>query len=230
MSDSLPVEGKIVDWPAIRMLLKPGTQIDVQLSEVEMPLPYIVLMALDIPLIFCRLDDSVILPEFEFAESQMVFIPTARDLCSLRVAIKEWAEGGRYLALAPVGNAEFLRRRRSIRIKTWEDINYRVQFEGKSNIYKGVAVEDIGRGGIGLLVYAAGPVHEGVHTKVRINLPGISDQVSAIGVVSHCLAQENLPRMYRVGIRFTRISPRDQQAIAMYIDQARKTEKSKPRA
>lgn len=226
---SLMSEGNLIDWPAIRMILKPGIQIDVQLNEIEPPLPYVVLMSLDIPIFFCRLVEGVEPPEFEIAESQMVFVPGIRDFCSLKVVIKDHAERGKYLALAPMANAEFLRRRRSIRVKTWEDISYRVQFEGKSNIYKGVAVEDIGRGGIGLLVYAAGPVQEGVEAKIRVNLPGVREQVLAGGIVSHCIAQENLPRMYRIGIRFTKISPRDQQTIAVYIDQARKVENTKQR-
>lgn len=228
MSNLLPIGDNLVDWPAIRALLKQGTLIDIQVSEVEPPLPYIVLMTLDAPVFFCRLAEDANLPEYEPAESQVVFIPTARDFCSLRVFIKGWSEQGGYIALAPAANAEFLRQRRSVRIKASEDINYRVQFEGKSSIYKGVSVEDIGRGGIGLLVYAASSIPEGVQATVKISIPRANGQVLATGVVSYCIEHGNAPRMYRIGIKFTKISPRDQQTIAMYIDQARKLEKHKP--
>lgn len=221
MNTALPLEIEKVDWQAIRAILKPGMKIDVQFNEFDAPIAYAVVMALDIPVFFCRRTEPNSVIGFELSESPMVFVPTTRDLCSLRVVVKEAALNGEYLALMPAENAKFLRRRRSIRIRTWENISYRVQFDGKSNIYKGVAVEDIGRGGVGLLVYAAGPVEEGAPAKIKINLPGETDQVSATGVVTHCVTQENAPRMYRVGIKFTTISPRDQQTIAMYMQQSR---------
>ena len=227
MGTTLPLEIEKIDWPAIRATLKSGTKIDVQFNQFDAPVAYVIVMALDIPVFFCRRVEANVTPKLELSENPMVYIPTTRDLCSLRVVVKESVLGAEYLALTPAENAKFLRRRRSVRIRTWENISYRVQFDGKSNIYKGVAVEDLGRGGIGLLVYAAGPVEQGVSAQIKINLPGESEQLAASGEVTHCIAQDNMPRMYRVGIKFVTISPRDQQTIAMYMEQTRLKDKSK---
>jgi hypothetical protein len=227
MGNTLPLEIERIDWPAIRATLKPGTKIDVQFNRFDAPVAYVVVMALDMPVFFCRRLEADVVGEHEVSESPMVYIPTTRDLCSLKVVVKESVLGAEYLALMPAENARFLRRRRSIRIRTWENINYRVQFDGKSNIYKGVAVEDLGRGGIGLLVYAAGPVETGASAQIKIDLPGVSEQLAASGEVTHCIAQEQMPRMYRVGIKFASISPRDQQTIAMYMERLRLKDKSK---
>ncbi|MCL6473112.1 MAG: PilZ domain-containing protein [Firmicutes bacterium] len=217
--DNLSATTSLVDWSSIKKMLEPGTQIDVQFGDSELPIAYAVIMALDSPIIFCRSIGAVDLSDIEQGATPTVFIPTARDLCSLRMIVRQLAENGVYLALSPAENASFLRRRRSIRIKTPENIGYRVQFDGRSNIYKGVAVQDISLGGIGLLVYAASPIDEGSQAKVEITLPRTEEQVSVIGVISHCISYGNLPRMYRVGIQFTRVSPRDKQIIAVYIDQ-----------
>ncbi len=217
--DNSPARSSSIDWPVIKRMLQSGTQIDVQFNETEQPISYAVVMTLESPMVFCLAIDKVDPSAIEKNASPMVFIPTVRDLCSLRMAIKGWAEGGRYLALSPLENVVFLRHRRSIRIKTPENISYRVQFEGRSNIYKGIAVQDISRGGLGLLVYAASPIQEDIQARLEITLPRSNKQISAIGSVSHCIPHGNLPRMYRIGIQFTRISPHDKQTIAMYIDQ-----------
>jgi c-di-GMP-binding flagellar brake protein YcgR len=210
-----------IAWVDIKRILHPGTHIDVQLGEADLPLPYTVVMVLDEPLVFCRAT-GVIDTLQQSPTSAMVFIPTARDLCLFKATIKKATDGGAYIALEPTSKAEFLRHRRSIRVKTKDDINYRVQFAGKSNIYKGIAVQDLGRGGIGLVVYAAGPIVERSRAEVRITLPGIPNNILAHGIVSHCIPFNDLPRTYRVGIQFTKISPTDQQLIALYIEQAYK--------
>lgn len=220
-------DNKLIDWPYIKKLLQPGVQVDVQFSDADAPLPYTVVMTLDTPLIFCRAVEDVELSFIEEGATPMMFIPASRDLCSLRVVVKQHAENGVYLALSPIASAQLLKRRRAIRIKSSEDISYRVRFEGKSNIYKGIAVQDIGRGGVGLLVYAACPIQEGIQATVEIVLPQANEKVSAVGLVSHCTPYGNLPRMYRIGIRFTTVSPQDKQAIAVYIDSTLKTGKSR---
>ena len=215
---NLPVEGNPVDWSAIRNILQPGMQIDVQFADAEAPINYTVVMVLDSQIIFCRLVDEERLPEVEGGETPMVFIPTLRDFYSARMLVEKSAENGRYIALSPSTNAQFLRRRRTIRIKAPENISYRIQFDGKSSIYKGIAVQDVGRGGIGLLVYAASPIQEGLRTQVEITIPKSNEQVAAVGKVSHCIPYGTQPRIFRIGIQFTTISPRDKQAISMYID------------
>lgn len=217
--NSSPSRNGSIDWPVIKRMLQSGTQIGVQFNETEQPISYVVVMALELPIVFCCAIGKVDPPGLEENPRPVVFIPTVRDLCSLRVTIKEWAEGGKYLALSPVENVAFLRRRRLIRIKAPENISYRVQFKGRSNIYKGIAVQDISRGGIGLLVYAASPIQEGIQAGVEIVLPRSNNQVSALGAVSYCVPYGGLPRMYRIGIQFTKVSPHDKQVIAMYIDQ-----------
>ncbi|NCO65153.1 PilZ domain-containing protein [Candidatus Aquicultor secundus] len=221
-----PNDAKLIDWPYIKKLLQPGTQVDVQFSDADEPLPYTVVMTLDTPLIFCRAIEDVRLPFVEEGATPMMFIPATRDLCSLRVVIKQQADNCAYLALSPIASAQILKRRRAIRIKSADDISYRVRFEGKSNIYKGIAVQDIGRGGVGLLVYAASPIQEGMQAEIEIVLPQASEKACATGSVSYCIQHGNLARMYRIGIRFTTISPRDKQMIAMYIDSSLKAEKS----
>jgi len=201
--------------------------VDVQFDESQPPLPYEVLMVLDVPIVVCRSMETTEPLEFEEGATPFVFIPGTRDFFSLRVTVKGAGEDGKYLALSPVSNAQFLRRRRMIRLKTPENIGYRVQFEGKSSIYKGIAVQDISRGGIGLLVYAASPIQEGSQAKIEISLSRGSEQISALGAVTHCEPHGNLPRMYRVGLQFTLISPRDKQLVAMYIDQLLKSEATK---
>lgn len=221
MSNRLSKNNSIT-WADIKRVLQPGMLIDVQFHEADMPLQYHVLMLLEEALIFCRSAEEVGLSALDGAVSAMVFIPTARDLCVFKVSIKQMAENGMYLALTPTTTPEFLRHRRSVRVKTHDDISYRVQFDGKSNIYKGIAVQDIGRGGIGLVVYAAGPIPEKSHAEVKVSFPKLNEQVSAQGVVSHCIPYGSMPRTYRVGIQFTKISPSHQQAIAMYIESAAK--------
>ncbi len=221
---------KLIDWPYIKKLLQPGTQVDVQFSDADEPSSYTVVMTLDTPLIFCRANEEVRLSYIEEGATPMMFIPATRDLCSLRVVVKQQAGDCAYIALSPIARAQILKRRRAIRIKSAEDISYRVRFEGKSNIYKGIAVQDIGRGGVGLLVYAASPVAEGMQAEVEISLPQASEKVSATGSVSYCIPHGNLPRMYRIGIQFTAISPQDKQTIAMYIDSSLMAEKPGPAA
>ncbi|MDI6716152.1 MAG: PilZ domain-containing protein [Actinomycetota bacterium] len=219
-------EENLIDWLSLKRVLKPGTQMDIQFDESDSPVPYVVLMTFDTPLVVCRIADGVKAPKVEEGSSPMIYMPASRDFCSFKAIVKQCAEGGAYLAISPETSAEFLRRRRSIRVKAPAGIAYRVQFEGKSNIYKGVSVQDISRGGIGLLVYAAGLIAEGTKVKIVIELPQLGERVSASGVVSHCVPYGSIPRMYRIGIRFTMISPRDKQTIAMFIDQHEKNVKS----
>lgn len=220
--EKLARTGNSIDWPSIKRIVQSGVSVDIQLNEVEMPVQYNVLMVLDEPIIFVQSREQISLPDIKYGSTVMVFVPTARDLCLFKARVEQMAEDGTYLALTPTTNAEFLRHRRSVRVKTRDDLSYRIQFAGKSSIYKGIAVQDIGRGGIGLIVYAAGPIPEKVQTEVRIVFPGTTGSVVAQGAVSHCVPYGGLPRTYRVGIKFTMISPTDQQIIAMYIDRALK--------
>jgi len=225
----LPAERNPIDWSLIKRTLQPGAQVDVQFHDSQPPLPYEVVMVLDVPIVICRSMQTIELLEFEEGATPLVFIPGIRDFFSLVVAIKGVGEDGKYLALSPESNIQFLRRRRMIRLKTPENIGYRVQFEGKSSIYKGIAVQDISRGGIGLLVYAASPIQEGSQAKIEISLARSSEQISALCAVTHCEPHGGLPRMYRIGLQFTLISPRDKQLVAMYIDQLLKSEDAKQR-
>lgn len=142
--------------------------------------------------------------------------PTDDGSCAVKVRVLKQSSDGMFIAIAPIDKPAFRQQRRSFRLKPDENISFRIQFEGIGNIYRGITIEDISEGGLGVLLRTSREIENGTQVKLFIELPK-HDLVTILGKVTNSSRYEKSPRIFRIGIRFTGINRKDLDVIAEYI-------------
>lgn len=167
-------------------------------------------------------------PDYTADREVAALFPIENAVNSIDVKIIKKSACSNYITIIPISEPVLLRERNYFRLKTDDNISYRIQFDCTGNIYKGASIEDIGEGGIGVLVHAASGIVRGTGVKLSIELPQHNDAITIMGKVAHCSKSHRDARAYKIGIRFHNVKPQNMKAITDFIEQSRAgTRKSK---
>ncbi|MDP2210110.1 MAG: PilZ domain-containing protein [Candidatus Aquicultor sp.] len=203
--------------PSAKDLLLETANFSFQLQENENPLYFQVVMSLDDKTFVCRAANKSKITRYVTKKEVTILCPVRNGVCSMRARITRQTLDGDYIAITPIAKPAVMQQRRSFRLRTSEDIGYRIQFDSRGNIYKGAAIEDISDGGLGVLVHAAGEIESGTKVKITIELNKHDEPIVVLGEVANCKKHNKFARAYRVGIRFTHVKEQDLHNIVAFI-------------
>lgn len=153
---------------------------------------------------------------FIVGEELVAEFPTEEGACSVKIRITGQSENSSYISFAQVDRLTFEQKRETPRLRPDESVGFRIQFESIGNIYRGVTIEDISAGGIGVLVRSSREVEKGTRARLFIELPR-HDLITIYGEVMNCARSESSPRLYRIGLRFIKANPIDLKLISEYV-------------
>jgi len=175
-----------------------------------------VVMMLDDDTLMCQASNRTKLTTDIAGKSINSQFPTEEGSCAVKIRVLKQSSDGMFIAVAPIDKPAFRQQRQSFRLKPEENINFRIQFEGIGNIYRGVTIEDISKGGLGVLVRTSREIENGTKVRLFIELPK-HDLITILGEVANSSRLDKSPRMFRIGIRFTGIDGKNLDTIADYI-------------
>jgi len=203
--------------PSATELLLEASNFSFQLEENEKPLYFQVVMNFDDKTFVCRTVNKSKITRYVTMKEVTILCPVRNGVCSIRARIIRQSLDGDYIAIVPISKPAVMQQRRSFRLKTGEDISYRIQFDSRGNIYKGAAIEDISDGGLGVLVHAANEIESGIKVKITIELSKHDEPIVIVGEVANCKKDNKFARAYRIGIKFTQIKEQDLHNIVTFI-------------
>jgi len=211
----IKLSGKTSGLAKLNEIVFEGITFNFQLVESSSTHYFRVVMMLDDTFV-CQAANRTSLTTDITGKSIDTNFPTEEGSCTVKIRVLRQSSDGRFIAITPINKPALRQQRQSLRLKPDENINFRIQFEGIGNIYRGITIEDISEGGLGVLVRTSREIEDGTQVKLFIELPK-HDLITILGEVANSSRYEKSSRMFRIGIRFTGIDRKNLNVITDYI-------------
>ncbi|MCL6473316.1 MAG: PilZ domain-containing protein [Firmicutes bacterium] len=190
---------------------------DLRLDGKEDALGFLVSAVLGRDLFVGKLASGKHLPERITGRLAIATFAGENALCLVRVSIKGQSSNGTNVTIQIDGEPTYKQQRRHQRLKTDDTIIFRIQFDSNGNIYRGIKIEDISEGGLGVLIHTAGEIEKGTRARILIELAK-REPIIILGEVTNCSKPGKSSRVYRIGIRFIDVKKEDLLYIANYVN------------
>jgi len=222
-NNSLPVGNVEED---LSVLLKPGLAI--RLEGNQSTSSYMLVDYRPDGTIVCRAIGEPIGGGYEVGSLLVITRVIGRGEYNIPVKVTSISSKAQVITLQHVEEVVLIERRNYERVRAGSNVRVKLQFDGMgSSMYKSLRVQDIGGGGVSIIIRSRNPVSRGQYVNLTIDFMSSQNRVSARGKVVHCTYQKNdESHEYILGIQFVGISAEDRAKVINYVEHELKKQKA----